>query len=57
MLTFDDVDEGCIRRIIATLEPAGIQAVFFVVGRDVERRPDLLSAITAAGHIIGNHSL
>lgn len=56
MLTFDDVDEGCIRRILAILEPAGIQAVFFVVGRDVERRPDLLSAITAAGHIIGNHS-
>lgn len=56
MLTFDDVDDGSINAILSILEPTGIQAVFFVVGRDIERRPKLLAKMRDAGHIIGNHS-
>ena len=57
LLTFDDgptpgVTEGVLKR----LADHGARAIFFVVGRRVERDATLLPAVTAAGHALGNHS-
>ena len=55
-LTFDDGPhpEGT-PAILAILEQAGVKATFFLVGEQVERRPDLAAEIVAAGHGIGLH--
>ncbi|MBC8424408.1 polysaccharide deacetylase family protein [bacterium] len=57
LLTFDDgptpgVTEGVLSRLAAH----GARAIFFVVGRRIERDATLLPQVTAAGHALGNHS-
>ena len=34
----------------------GIRATFFVVGKNVERYPEVLPQLQAWGHLIGNHT-
>lgn len=43
--------------ILEELEREGIHATFFVCGFWVEKYPDNIKAIAAAGHELGNHSL
>jgi len=43
-------------RVLDLLAASGARAVFFVVGRNAERRPDLLRRIRDEGHAIGNHT-
>jgi len=47
-----------IPRMLTFLDEAGVHATFFVVGRDASRKDngELLRAIPAAGHEVGNHS-
>lgn len=56
-LTFDD---GPTARgadaVLPVLEAHGVRATFFLIGREAERRPDLVRRIVAAGHEVGNHS-
>jgi len=57
LLTFDDgptaeVTDGVLERLGA----AGARAAFFVIGSKVEKNPDLLAKVIAAGHSVGNHS-
>ena len=33
-----------------------VKATFFVLGRFVQQKPDIVRALVAAGHVIGNHS-
>jgi peptidoglycan/xylan/chitin deacetylase (PgdA/CDA1 family) len=47
---------GVTERILATLSESEISATFFLQGRWVTARPDLARAISAEGHLIGNHS-
>lgn len=56
-LTFDDGPhpEGS-RRVLDTLAELKVRAAFFVVGRNVERHPDLVRRMIAEGHLVGNHS-
>src|SRR5580704_15334320 len=42
-------------RILDILAAAQIRAVFYVSGILAERHPDLLRAITAAGHVVAAH--
>lgn len=55
-LTFDDGPHpeytACILDILAQ---HNVKATFFLLGRNVERYPDLARRIAAEGHVIGNH--
>jgi peptidoglycan/xylan/chitin deacetylase (PgdA/CDA1 family) len=56
VITFDDGphDEGT-PAVLAILARAGAKATFFVIGEQVERRPQLLERIVAEGHAVGLH--
>jgi peptidoglycan/xylan/chitin deacetylase (PgdA/CDA1 family) len=57
-LTFDDgPDPGQTPDVLNLLKNAGVRASFFVIGRKVEKYPDILFRIHQDGHLIGNHSL
>ena len=56
-LTFDDGPyPETTPRILKILQDEGVKATFFVLGRQVERYPDLLKAEYEQGQGIGNHS-
>ena len=56
-LTFDDGPDGEFTpRILDTLADHGVRAIFFVIGRNVERFPEVTRRIAAEGHILGNHT-
>src|ERR1700743_576148 len=56
-LTFDDgPTAGATDRVLDLLADLNVRAAFFVIGRNVEREPDLLRRIDAEGHLIGNHT-
>jgi peptidoglycan/xylan/chitin deacetylase (PgdA/CDA1 family) len=57
LLTFDDGPSPDVTpHVLERLKHHRAKAVFFVVGERVEERPDLLEAILAGGHYIGNHT-
>ena len=56
-LTFDDgPDPEWTPRILDILKAKDVKAVFFVVGSNAERYPDLVRRIIAEGHELGNHT-
>ena len=56
-LTFDDgPDPERTPAILDTLAELGARATFFVIGRYLERYPELGRRIVAEGHELGNHS-
>ncbi|MGK5554907.1 polysaccharide deacetylase family protein, partial [Actinomadura kijaniata] len=55
-LTFDDGPMGPTARLLDILAQHRARATFFMVGRNVESRPDLLRRELAAGHELANHS-
>lgn len=56
-LTFDDGPNPTYTpQILDILKANGIQATFFMVGRDAEKHPDLVRRVVAEGHVIGNHT-
>lgn len=56
-LTFDDgPDPDFTPQVLSTLSDAGVTATFFLVGRAVERHPELARRIVAEGHQIASHS-
>lgn len=55
-LTFDDgPNADATPRILDTLQHENVSATFFLLGRHVERHPDLARRIAASGHALGNH--
>lgn len=56
-LTFDD---GPCKKatpfILKVLEEEKIKATFFLIGKQIEKCPDLYQSIIKAGHCVGNHS-
>ena len=56
-LTFDDgpTDRG-VDAVTAALARHDAKATFFLIGRAVERKPEAVRRLLAAGHEIGNHS-
>ncbi len=56
-LTFDDgPDPEVTPLLLELLAQYGVTATFFVTGVRAERYPDIIRAILAGGHTIGNHS-
>ena len=56
-LTFDDgPDPATTPMLLDLLARHGAPATFFVIGAKAERHPDLVRAILAGGHEIGNHT-
>lgn len=56
-LTFDDgPDPLSTPPLLRLLHEQGAPATFFVTGERAARHPDLIAAILAAGHTLGNHS-
>lgn len=55
-LTFDDGPSEYTEQLLPVLADAGVRATFFMVGHQVDRRPELAAAVHGSGHRIGNHS-
>ncbi len=58
LFTFDDGPiPGNTQLILKFLNDKNIKAVFFCVGENVIRNPQLVNEIIAEGHTIGNHTM
>lgn len=56
-LTFDDGPDPMVTpRLLELLAQHGVKATFFVTGMRAERYPEIMKAILASGHAVGNHS-
>lgn len=57
-LTFDDGPcPDTTRTILSVLEKYNVKALFFCVGDNVRKYPELYGEILAAGHMTGNHTM
>ncbi|HEY0758246.1 MAG TPA: polysaccharide deacetylase family protein [Acidisarcina sp.] len=57
-LTFDDgPNEPYTGRLLDLLARFEVRATFFMIGRFVRQRPDLVRQVRSAGHLIGNHTM
>lgn len=55
-VTFDDGPSQFTGQLLDSLQREGIRVTFFVLGRQVERHPDLIRRMVAEGHEVGSHS-
>jgi peptidoglycan/xylan/chitin deacetylase (PgdA/CDA1 family) len=56
-LTFDDGPSEDTDEILDVLKQYQIKAAFFMIGKQVERFPEVARRVVREGHEIGNHSL
>ena len=57
-LTYDDgPNDRSTMELLEVLDRFGARATFFMVGKFVSQRPDIVRAVQAAGHLIGNHTM
>lgn len=55
-LTFDDGPGTGTSTLLDVLKKEQVKATFFVVGKQIERRPQILKRAVAEGHAVGNHT-
>jgi peptidoglycan/xylan/chitin deacetylase (PgdA/CDA1 family) len=56
-LTYDDgPNDPHTLKLLEVLARHNVHATFFVIGRYVRQRPDLVREIANAGHVVGNHT-
>lgn len=56
-LTFDDGPHPeHTSRLLDVLKGEGVRATFFMIGREMERHPEVVRRIVADGHAVGGHS-
>lgn len=56
-LTYDDgPNDPHTLRLLEVLARHEVRATFFLIGRHVEKQPDMVREIAKAGHAIGNHT-
>jgi len=56
-ITFDDgPDDPYTLAIAQILDTRGAKGTFFIVGKALDRRPDIARALREDGHLLGNHS-
>ena len=55
-LTFDDGPSQFTEQVLDILKQQNVPATFFLVGKNVQRYPDLVRTEVADGHAIGNHT-
>jgi len=57
-LTYDDGPNDIVtERLLDLLAHRNIRATFFLIGNFARQRPQIVRAIAASGHLIGNHSM
>jgi peptidoglycan/xylan/chitin deacetylase (PgdA/CDA1 family) len=57
-LTFDDgPNDPYTLHLLEILARHQVRAAFFMIGRFVRQRPDIVRQVHAAGHLIGNHTM
>jgi peptidoglycan-N-acetylglucosamine deacetylase len=57
-LTYDDgPNDFCTESILEILARYQVRATFFVIGRFVRERGELVRRIRSAGHLVGNHTM
>lgn len=55
-LTFDDGPSIYTPEILKILDRYGIKATFFMIGKHVQKYPEIARLVAEKGHTIGNHS-
>jgi peptidoglycan-N-acetylglucosamine deacetylase len=56
-LTFDDgPNDPYTFQLLEILAKHDVTATFFMIGKYVDRRPDIAQAVVQAGHVVGNHT-
>ena len=56
-LTYDDgPNDPHTLRLLDVLARHDVLATFFLIGRYVQQRPDIVRELVKAGHVIGNHT-
>lgn len=56
-LTYDDgPNDSHTLHLLEVLAKHEVRATFFLIGRYVQQRPDIVREIVNAGHIVGNHT-
>ncbi len=56
-LTFDDgPNDPYTFRLLEVLAKHNVQATFFLIGKYVRQRPDIVREVAKAGHVIANHT-
>jgi peptidoglycan/xylan/chitin deacetylase (PgdA/CDA1 family) len=56
-LTYDDgPNDPHTLRLLDVLASHGVRATFFLIGRYVRQRPEIVREIVRAGHVVGNHT-
>lgn len=56
-LTFDDgPNDPHTLKLLDVLSKHNVHATFFLIGRYVRQRPDIVSEVAKQGHVIGNHT-
>lgn len=57
-LTYDDGPNDIVtERLLDVLAQHNVRATFFLIGNFVRQRPEIVRAIAASGHLIGNHTM
>ena len=57
-LTFDDgPNDAATPHLLDVLARHNVRATFFMMGSYARQRPELVRAVAAAGHLIGNHTM
>jgi peptidoglycan/xylan/chitin deacetylase (PgdA/CDA1 family) len=57
-LTYDDGPNDIVtERLLDLLDLHNVRATFFLIGNFARQRPQIVRAIAASGHLIGNHSM
>jgi peptidoglycan/xylan/chitin deacetylase (PgdA/CDA1 family) len=57
-LTYDDgPNDPHTLHLLEVLARHDVKATFFLIGRYVQQRPDIVRELVAAGHALGNHTL
>jgi peptidoglycan/xylan/chitin deacetylase (PgdA/CDA1 family) len=57
-LTYDDGPNDIVtERLLDILAHHNVRATFFLIGNFVRQRPQIVRAIAASGHLIGNHTM
>jgi peptidoglycan-N-acetylglucosamine deacetylase len=56
-LTYDDgPNDPHTLKLLEVLAKHDVSATFFMIGRYVQQRPDIVREVARAGHVIGNHT-
>ena len=57
-LTYDDgPNDAATMQLLEVLARHNVRATFFMIGRFVRQRPEIVRAVHAAGHLVGNHTM